>query len=202
MTEKRRIPIREDGEERDEESRRSVSVVDRRRVGKDPTLKAAEPSLKPTYVEQLEAKVERMETAFKQKSEELEKDAARSRERIKADLEHRFRDAERKLMLEVLDIADDLRRACELTAADPALNQGLSLVLARYNSFLEKHGCEMFSPVGDEFDPEHMEAVRMTDGKKGQVVDVYQPGIYLEGDLLRPAKVSVGAGEVSQTDPS
>jgi len=50
-----------------------IKVVDKRRVGKDKNAVSVEPNLKPTYVEQLENKVAKMESALKTKSQKLRK---------------------------------------------------------------------------------------------------------------------------------
>ncbi|MEW5764937.1 MAG: nucleotide exchange factor GrpE [Acidobacteriota bacterium] len=176
-----------------------VSVVDRRRVGReeDGTVEvgAAEPNLKPTYVEELEGRVARAEARLKERLAELEEEARRSRERVALDLERRFADREKATLLDILDIMDDLDRAAALAADTPSVAKGLSLVSSRFAQFLERRSCIRFSPAcGDAFDPTIMEAVALQPGEKGKVAGLLQAG-YRQGDsLLRPAKVAVGTG--------
>jgi molecular chaperone GrpE len=171
-----------------------VSVVDRRRVGKLGGAPTAEPNLKPTFVQELEERTRRAESALKQRLAELEEDAARSRARIRADLEQQYSRKEQELLLEVLPILDDLDHAEAMVSESPAVAQGLSLVAARAESFLAKHGCVKFAPEGEPFDPATMEAVTVLDGPADTVVKVFRAGYSREGVLLRPAQVAVGKG--------
>jgi molecular chaperone GrpE len=175
-----------------------VSIVDRRRVGRTEDSPAAEPDLKPGYVHELENKVKRAEEALAKRLGELDEEARRSRQRLLNDLERRFQEKERKLLLEVLGILDDLNRACDLVADDaPAVSEGIALIGSKIDQFLRGHGCSMVSPQGEPFDPNLMEAVSMQEGPEGTVVAVFQPGIVQDGVLLRPAQVAVGTGSAS-----
>ena len=173
---------------------KNLSVVDRRRVGHGSEERATEPNLKPTYVQELEARTQRAEATLKVRLAQLEEETARARTRIQADLEQRFGRKERDLLLEVLDFMEDARRAAELTADSPAVAQGLELVTARVDNFLKLHGCERLSPQGEPFDPERMEAVAMVEGPAGTVVGVLRPGYMRGGEILKPAQVTVGKG--------
>ncbi len=186
--------------------KKPVSVVDRRRVGLEEggTVKsgAAEPNLKPSYVEELEGRVARAEARLKERLAELEEEAARSRERVAKDLERRYADREKATLLDILDILDDLDRAGALAADNPAVAQGLSLISGRITQFLERRSCERFSPAcGDAFDPTIMEAVALQPGEAGRVVSLLQAGYRLGDSLLRPAKVSVGTGPQEPAAP-
>jgi len=191
------------GEEKPEEThtparrKASVSVVDRRRVGRAEEGKgpAAEPNLKPTYVEELEARVQRAEARLRERLAELEEEARKSRARVEKDLEKRFADRERALLLDLLGIFDDLERASSLAAGEAAVAEGLRLVGARIARFLESRGLSRFAPAaGEDFDPRTMEAVALQPGPQGRVASLLQPGYTLEGEILRPARVAVGSG--------
>jgi molecular chaperone GrpE len=171
-----------------------VSVVDRRRVGKPGGAPAAEPNLKPSFVQELEERTRRAEAALKQRLADLEEDAARSRARIRADLEQQYARKERDMLLEVLPFLDDLDHAEAMVSESPAVAEGLALVAARAESFLAKHGCVKFAPEGEPFDPMTMEALAMLDGPANSVVKVFRAGYSREGELLRPAQVAVGKG--------
>jgi len=175
------------------------AVVDRRRVGRGGA--SVEPSTKPSFVEELEGKVTRMEAAFQEKVALLEAETGRSRQRLLGDLEKRFADREEALLLDVLELLDDLSRASALTAESPAVQQGLDLVGQRAARFLEKHGCQRFSPLGEPFDPVSMEAVQLLPGERDTVVAVSLPGVRRGEKLLRPARVAVGAGVETPADP-
>jgi|WetSurMetagenome_2_1015567.scaffolds.fasta_scaffold07872_3 molecular chaperone GrpE len=172
-----------------------VSVVDRRRVGKPGGALPAEPNLKPTFVQELEERTRRAESSLKQRLTELEEDAARSRARIRADLEQQYARKEKDLLLEVLNFLDDLDHAAAVVSESPAVAEGLALVAARAGSFLERHGCVKVVPEGEPFDPETMEAVAVLEGPADTVVKVFRAGYSREGALLRPAQVAVGTGQ-------
>ncbi len=190
------LPIRGIKDRNDEDHSVPVSVVDKRRVGRGEA--AAEPSteanLKPTYVEELEQRVQLAERNLKTRIAELEEETRRSRERLLKDLEKRYEEKERSLLTEVLDILDDVDRACSLTSEVPAVADGLALIATRAQRFLENHGCTKAEPHGEAFDPNTMEAVAVQPGPENTVVSVLQAG-YEQGDaLLRPARVAVGNG--------
>jgi molecular chaperone GrpE len=112
-----------------------------------------------------------------------------------------------KLALELLPAVDNLDRALE--AADAAtgdgapsedgsspLVDGIRLVHADVIAALARVGIEPFSPKGEQFDPQHHEAIasQPVDGaESGTVVEVYQRGYRLGDTVLRPARVVVAA---------
>lgn len=196
------IPVEEGGGSAPARKKAAVSVVDRRRVGrsggKEP---AAEPNLKPTYVEELEARVQRAEARLKERLGELEEEARRSRARVERDLEKRFADREKVLILDLLGIFDDLERASALASDAPAVAEGLKLVGARIARFLESRDLRRYAPpAGEDFDPRTMEAVALQPGPEGKVAALLQPGYHWGEELLRPARVAVGRGE-GETPP-
>jgi molecular chaperone GrpE len=171
-----------------------VSVVDRRRVGKAGGAPTAEPNLKPTFVQELEERTRRAESALKQRLAELEEDAARSRARIRTDLEQQYARKEQELLLEVLPILDDLDHAGAIVSESPAVAQGLALMASRAERFLTQHGCVKIAPEGEPFDPTTMEAVAVLEGPADTVVKVFRAGYSRDGALLRAAQVAVGKG--------
>lgn len=188
-------PVPQDPSRKDPK-KKQLHVVDRRRVGRDDSsVEASEPNLKPSFVEELEGRVKLAEARLKERLAELDEEARRSRERVAADLERRACDREKGLLLDVLEILDDLDRAATFASEAPAVKQGLDLVSARLESFLAKHGCAKKAPLGEPFDPNTMEALNLLPGAKDEVVAVYAPAICRGEDLLRPARVAVGAGE-------
>jgi molecular chaperone GrpE len=109
-----------------------------------------------------------------------------------------------KLARELLPAVDNLDRA--LAAAQAAgqgadsetiegtLVSGIQLVHADVIAALARVGIEPFSPAGEQFDPQHHEAVAQqpVDGvETGRIVEVYQRGYRLGESVLRPARVVV-----------
>ena len=75
-------------------------------------------------------------------------------------------------------------------------NPGLSLVLKKFYSILEKEGVEKIDVKGKEFDPNYMECIEVVDnGKENQVIDEIRSGFLLLGNVLRTAQVRVGTGK-------
>lgn len=174
---------------------KNLKIIDRRRVGKGEGSPSEEPNLKPTYVQQLEDKVNRMEMNLKNKIKELEEEALKSRERVKKDLEKRFEEELEKTIVDLFDVFESIERAVELSTQDSKIKEGLILIKESLDKFLEKNGVQRIDPKGEEFDPERMEALQMTKGEKNKVIEVFQKGFLRKGKVLKPAKVSVGAGE-------
>ena len=183
---------------------KKVCVVDRRRVGREgDEIPETCADLKPTFVRELEERVERAESTLKDRIARLEEETRRSRQRLQQDLELRYAERERGLLLDVLGILDDLGRACAMAPGESALSEGLLLIQSRIRQFLSTHDCAPFSPEGEPFNPETMEAVSLQEGPEGTVTAVFQEGIFHKGALLRPAKVAVGRGAGLQTqDPA
>ncbi len=103
------------------------------------------------------------------------------------------------LARELLSVVDNLERA--LAAAQPRdddqaashLAEGVRLVYEELSGVLGNAGVESFEPTGARFDPDQHEAMMTKPGKEGEVVEVLQKGYRLNGQILRPARVAVGA---------
>ena len=96
-----------------------------------------------------------------------------------------------RLAKEILPALDNLARALEAETLDP---EGLSLVRSEFTAALERLGIEEFSPEGERFDPNLHEAMAQhpVDGAEpGTVVEVFQRGYRIDGNVLRPARVVV-----------
>jgi molecular chaperone GrpE len=96
-----------------------------------------------------------------------------------------------RLARELLPALDDLARALDAETPDP---EGLRLVRSEFAAALERMGIEEFSPEGERFDPNLHEAMAQqeVDGAEpGTVVEVYQCGYRMDGNVLRPARVVV-----------
>jgi molecular chaperone GrpE len=77
--------------------------------------------------------------------------------------------------------------------ANPLVS-GIKLVHADVIAALARVGIEPFSPEGEQFDPQHHEAIAqqpVEGAKPGTVVEVYQRGYRLGDNVLRPARVIV-----------
>jgi molecular chaperone GrpE len=99
----------------------------------------------------------------------------------------------------LLPVLDNLERA--LAAAEPIdretapnhLVHGVKLVYEELAGVLRGAGIESYEPVGEEFDPDWHEAMMTRPGEDGRVLEVVEKGYRLNGQVLRPARVVVGA---------
>jgi molecular chaperone GrpE len=163
------------------------------------------PDAEADHEAQLERDLEEL-TAKAEKADEYLELA----QRTKADFENYRKRASRetaaaqergvvKLALELLPAVDNLDRA--LVASDGSgdaetLVSGLKLVHAGVLAALARMGIEPYSPEGEQFDPQHHEAVAQQPVEgvdPGTIVEVYQRGYRLGDSVLRPARVVVAA---------
>jgi molecular chaperone GrpE len=99
----------------------------------------------------------------------------------------------------LLPVLDNLERA--IAAAQPIdrdtapnhLVHGVKLVYEELAGVLRGAGIESYSPAGEAFDPDWHEAMMTRPGEEGQVLEVLEKGYRLNGQVLRPARVVVGA---------
>ena len=111
-----------------------------------------------------------------------------------------------KLAKELLPALDHLDHA--LKAADTQLTssagtgghedvvKGFALVRDEIVKALGRVGIQPFSPKGEVFDPNEHEAMVQQpseDAESGTVIEVYQQGYRINGQVLRPARVVVAA---------
>ena len=101
----------------------------------------------------------------------------------------------RKLAEQLLPALDHLDVALG-AIEDPEVVKGVRLVQGEFLAALKRVGVEPFSPDGQTFDPNEHEAMAQqpVEGTEpGTVIQVYQQGYRLGGQLLRPARVVVAA---------
>ncbi len=116
------------------------------------------------------------------------------RKRLERTTEELVRDAKRRLLMDLLNLADDLERALAASHDDgKALAEGVDLTLTRLRDGLAGHGVRPMVS-GGAFDPNLHEAVATVESAElsdGHIVDEVSRG-YLWGDVvLRAARVRV-----------
>jgi molecular chaperone GrpE len=115
-----------------------------------------------------------------------------------ADAEARGRGALAQSLLPVLDNLERALAAAEPIDRDTAPNHlvhGVKLVYEELAGVLRGAGIESYSPQGEAFDPDWHEAMMTRPGEEGKVLEVLEKGYRLNGQVLRPARVIVGATE-------
>jgi len=112
---------------------------------------------------------------------------------------------------DLLDVADNLRRALasvpEHQVNDELTRTLLAGVAATERGLLaafERHGVHRLDPKGERFDHNFHQAVfeaENTGKPAGTVIEVLAPGYLLHDRLLRPAMVGVAKGEAKPPEP-
>ena len=182
-----------------------VKVIDRRRWREDGEVNpdaVQQPSLKPTYVEELERRAAQAEkqsqeyiAKYRQASQEFEDARARMRKEVAKDAERN----RREVFVSLLDVVDNLDRALDAArksdANDPLL-QGVDLVRQQFLSKLEGFGVKRIASEGQLFDPQLHEAVATVPApdpaSDGRILGVVAHGYRIGDEVLRPALVAVG----------
>jgi molecular chaperone GrpE len=185
-----------------------LKVTDRRWWARsEETPPAEEPKLKPTYIEELEARLAAKDVELQQiiskyrgASDEFDQARARLRKELSKDVER----GRRALIASFLDVLDNLDRALEAAAGreGDAFVQGVSLVRQQFLATLEGLGVKRIDPLGALFDPAVHEAVATltpsAEAEAGRIVGVVRPGYTIGDEVLRPAQVAVAEGQVTR----
>jgi molecular chaperone GrpE len=134
------------------------------------------------------------------------------RRRTQRDREEQVRYAASGFARELLNVADNLRRALDAVPAaaletDEALKtlaDGVSLTERELLQVFERNGVRKIEPgPGERFDPNLHQAmfeVPNTGQPAGTVVQVMQPGWVMHDRLLRPALVGVAKGSPAEAN--
>jgi molecular chaperone GrpE len=191
----------------------NVRVNDRRRFNADSDAVASDgaetggdaPSLKPSYVEELEARTRAAEqksadvqARFEQVRAELKRETDELRQRLARTSEERVAREKAAFIAALLPVLDNLRLAIEAAeggGSKDALLDGLRGTMSGFESAVAQSGAEAIEAEGQPFDPELHEAVDTTEVEQeldGQVTEQYSRGYRMGGQLLRPARVQVG----------
>ena len=197
------VPHNDRGEE--------IRVTDRRRIyldDEDPDREAGEveaPSLKPSYVEELEARVRAAEqktlevnSRFEQLRAQLQRETDETRQRLNKAADERAKREKADFIAGLLPVLDNLQRAtgaAETGSSPEVIAEGIRQTAGSFEKALANAGVEPINALGEEFDPELHEAVETAEvavEDEGKVVAQHAPGYRIGERLLRPARVKVG----------
>jgi molecular chaperone GrpE len=194
----------------DAEEQPEVRVTDRRRIylddqGEQTNSEIEQPSLKPKYVEELEARTKAAEkqvlevqSRFDQLRQQLQRETDETRQRLNRAADERAAADKARFIASLLPVVDDLYRAIQAgqEGADPdSLLEGIKRTANSFESSLANANVESVSAVGEAFNPELHEAVDTAEvdpEKDGTVIEEYSRGFRIGDRLLRPARVKVG----------
>lgn len=189
-----------------------LRVTDRRRVYLDDegsehaNAETEQPSLKPSYVEELETRtkaaerqVQEVQSRFDQLRQQLQRETDETRQRLNRAADERATGEKAKFIAALLPALDNLNRAIEAAAAadapGDAILEGIRSTAASFEAALASAGVESIQAVGEEFNPELHEAVDTEEADSemdGIVLEEYSRGFRIGDRLLRPARVKVG----------
>lgn len=196
----------------DEDEPRDIRVTDRRRIhlddeGESSAPAADVPNLKPTYVEELEArtraaeqKVQEVQARFEQLRQQLQKETDETRRRLNKAADERAHREKANFIEALLPVLDNLQRATEATesgASAEDVAEGVRRTASSFENALVAAGVEPLESVGEQFNPELHDAVETTEvgpEDEGKVIEEYSRGYRMGDRLLRPARVKVGRG--------
>jgi molecular chaperone GrpE len=108
-------------------------------------------------------------------------------------LEHKEGALKIEIISEILPILDNLERAEKNMPKDLKNNnwaKGMMNIKEQMKNFLKKEGVEEMKEE-KIFNPEIHEAVAVGKGKEDEILEVLQKGYFLNGRVLRPARVKV-----------
>ena len=197
-----------------------LRVTDRRRVylndegAERVNAETEQPSLKPSYVEELEARtkaaerqVQEVQARFDQLRQQLQRETDETRQRLNRSADERAAAEKAKFISTLLPVMDNLNRAIETAVSEntspEAILEGIRGIASSFQSALVNAGVEPIESVGEEFNPELHEAVdtQETDAEMdGRVIEEYSRGFRMGDRLLRPARVKVGRAVNQSTD--
>lgn len=197
-----------------DEAQDELRVTDRRRIHLDQdgtehvNAEVETPNLKPSYVEELEARtkaaerqVQEVQSRFDQLRQQLQRETDETRVRLNRLADERAEAGKARFIESLLPVMDDLDRALNAAVAEgssDALLQGIRSIANSFQNALTAAGVEPIVSVGEPFNPELHEAVdtEETDPEMdGIVVEEYSRGFRIGDRLLRPSRVKVGRNQ-------
>jgi molecular chaperone GrpE len=195
-----------------EEPEATVRVTDKRRIHLDQDREELGevvdgPSLKPTYVEELEArtraaeqKLTEVQARFDQLRQQLQRETDETRQRLNRAAGERAMRDKADFIASLLPVMDNLTRAIQASESGGSLetlSAGVKGTAASFENALVSAGVEPIESVGQDFNPELHEAVDtvpVEPAEEGRIVSEYSRGFKIGDRLLRPARVRVGRG--------
>ena len=204
-----------------EEGQEELRVTDKRRIYLDPedaeraNEEVEAPSLKPKYVEELEARtqaaerqVQEVQSRFEQLRQQLQRETGETRQRLNRSADERAANDKAQFIADFLPALDNLQRAIDAVsdnAPREAVLEGIRSIANSVQNALANAGVEPIDALGETFDPELHEAVDTVDADAemdGKVISEYSRGFRMGDRLLRPARVRVGrASEQARKAP-
>lgn len=148
------------------------------------------------YTKQIELLKEELKLE-QERASYLAADFENFRKRSEKDCKQMIEQSQEKLLLNILEIADDFERAFLELQKKPELMKdftGFELIYKLLQKFLAQNNVVEIDPNIKIFNPDFHEAVMQVDDpqkQSGEIVAILQKGYLFKNKTLRPTKVSV-----------
>ena len=181
-----------------------LRVVDRRWWAREDGGGGEPRSNKPSYVEDLERRLAEKEALLEDhaaRRRQAATDFEQTRGRLRRESAKEVEREKRLVLSSFLEVVDNLDRAVAVPDDEPgrregSVIEGVVLVREQFLAVLERHGVTRLDAAGRPFDPNLHEAIAaepVSDpAQDDAVIEVVKPGYLIDGDVLRPASVTVG----------
>jgi molecular chaperone GrpE len=116
------------------------------------------------------------------------------RKRSQKEKEALYKDVKADTLKSFLPVYDNLLRALAQPTEDAAYAKGVEMIMAQFNTTMEKLGVEKIESLGQSFDPAfHNAVMHVDDETKGEneIVEVFQEGFKMGDKVIRFAMVKV-----------
>lgn len=125
----------------------------------------------------------------------LQADFENYKKRVEKQINETTRYGNRRLILELLPVLDELECAVEAgkKSRDKVLLEGVEMTLKKLYNVLEREGVSKIKAIGEPFDPNKHEAVLRVqmEGKDGIILEEIRKGFMLKDVVIRPSLVKV-----------
>lgn len=154
-------------------------------------------------------KAETPETELQQKIGELtlgwqrcQADFTNYRRQTEEDRKKLLKMANADLMMDILPVLDNFQLAAKHVPAELEQNnwaQGVKQIEKQLEDILASEGLTKIPTVGEDFNPHLHEALEhvKSDKKEGEIIEEVSAGYEFDGQVIRPAKVTVSSGTQS-----
>jgi molecular chaperone GrpE len=108
--------------------------------------------------------------------------------------------AAKDTILQLLPILDNFELALKNSKDEKAFKEGIVLIHAQLNKMLENSEVKVIKTEGERFDPYLHEALMKVESDKteDEIVEEFQKGFTMSGEVIRHAKVKISSGEIKE----
>jgi molecular chaperone GrpE len=152
----------------------------------------------PTRDEEME-RLRRTAAEAEKRVLQAQAEAENFRKRMRRDLEDQLKFAATDLVVDLLEVRDNLKRAIDASQSgqeSAGLREGVQMVVKQMDDVLAKHGVVEIPAEGEVFDPNLHEAISQipSETESGRIAHVAVSGFTLHGRVIRPSQVVVSTG--------